>query len=205
MPNKHLQWAQHFSKRAEVIDGVLIYRDELMDDPNHYRYVVPDDTEFPQHLLRAYHDPPVAMHRGREATYQSLAKDFYWRRMSKHVRNWVRRCPQCICFKTSDQHHGPMQVRVCKHPFLTLRIDCVGKLPLTLNGSKWILTAVCLYSNFLRRIPLPDQHCSLQSGMSPRLHKLNLSTLYYYCVFHYLVPFRRFWSHDTVPVMMERK
>ena len=32
IPRKHLQWAQHFSKRAAVIDGVLMYRDDLMDN-----------------------------------------------------------------------------------------------------------------------------------------------------------------------------
>ena len=31
VPQKHLQWAQHFSKRAAVIDGILVYRDEMMD------------------------------------------------------------------------------------------------------------------------------------------------------------------------------
>ena len=87
VPQKHLQWARHFPKHAATIDGVLMYRDELMDNPNHYRYVVLDDIQFRRHLLRAYHDSPVAMHRGREATYQSLANDVYWRNISKHVRN----------------------------------------------------------------------------------------------------------------------
>ena len=59
--------------------------------------------------------------------------------MSKHVRNWIRRCPDCIHFKSAEQHHGPMQVRLYKHPFQP-------------NGNKWILTAVCPYSNFLRAI-----------------------------------------------------
>ena len=137
-----------------------MYRDELMDNPNHYRYVVPDDIQFRRHLLRAYHDSPVAMHRGREATYQSLANDFYWRNMSKHVRNWIRRCPDCIRFKTAEQHHGPMQVRLYEHPFHTLGIDYVGELPVSPNGNKWILTAVCPYSNFLRAIHVSDKRAT---------------------------------------------
>ena len=66
-----------------------MHSDELMADPNHYRYVVPDDIELRRHLLRAYHDWPVAMHRDKEATYLSLATGFYLRNMSKHVRNWI--------------------------------------------------------------------------------------------------------------------
>ena len=67
--------------------------------------------------------------------------------MSKHVRNWIRRCPDCIRFETAAQHHGPMQVRLYKHPF-------------QLNGNKWILTAVCPYSNFLRAIHVSDKRAT---------------------------------------------
>ena len=160
VPQKHLQLARHFPKHAATIDGVLMYRDELMDNPNHYRYVVLDDIQFRRHLLRAYHDSPVAMHRGREATYQSLANDVYWRNISKHVRHWIRRCPDFIRFKTAEQHHGPMQVRLYEHPFHTLGIDYVGELPVSPNGNKWILTAVCPYSNFLRAIPVSDKRAT---------------------------------------------
>ena len=68
------------------------------------------------------------MHRGREATYESLSNDFYWRSMSKHVHNWIPRCPAYIRFKRNDQRHGSMQVHLYEHPFYTLRIDYVGKI-----------------------------------------------------------------------------
>ena len=32
------------AKRAADIDGVLMYHDELMADPNYFRYVVSDDS-----------------------------------------------------------------------------------------------------------------------------------------------------------------
>ena len=38
---KHLHGAWHFSKREAVTDGVLVYRDEFMDNPDHH--VLPDD------------------------------------------------------------------------------------------------------------------------------------------------------------------
>ena len=97
------------------------------------------------------------MHRGRDATYNRLSRDFYWRHMYKHVRNWVRCCPQCICFKSLQPYHGPMQLRCYKHPFHTLGVDYVGELPPSPSGNKWILTAVCPYSNYLHAIPVPDK------------------------------------------------
>ena len=53
--------------RSAVIDGLLKCRDELMEDPNHYRIMVPNDIQLQRHLSRAYHDSPIGMHRGLEA------------------------------------------------------------------------------------------------------------------------------------------
>ena len=50
-----------------------------------------------------------------------------------------------------------MQVRLYQHPFHTLGVDYVGELPSSPTGNKWILTAVCPYSNFLRAVPVPDK------------------------------------------------
>lgn len=160
IPKEHLQWVKQMAKRSAVIDGLLLYRDELMEDPNHYRVMVPNNIQLQRHLIQVYHDSPIGMHRGRDATYGALSHDFYWRNMAKHVRNWIRRCPACIKFKSTDPKHGPMQIRTFDHPFNTLGIDYVGPLPTTPSGNKWILTAVCPYSNFLRAIPVPDKQAT---------------------------------------------
>ena len=90
-------------------------------------------------------------------TYNALSKDFYWRNLSEHVRHWVRSCQHCIRFKSLQPAHGPMQIRLYQHPFHTLGVDCVGELPVSPNGNKWILTAVCSFSDYLRAIPVPDK------------------------------------------------
>ena len=100
------------------------------------------------------------MHQGREATYGFLSHDFYWQNMAKHVRNWIRRCPSCIKFKSTGPKHGPMQIRIFHHPFSTIVIDYVGQLPTTPTGTKWIVTAVCPYSIFLRAITVPDKQAT---------------------------------------------
>ena len=50
-----------------------------------------------------------------------------------------------------------MQIRIYQHPFHTLGMDYVGELPASASGNKWIHTAVCPYSTFLRAIPVPDK------------------------------------------------
>ena len=48
---------------------------------------VPDDQDLKRHLLTAYHDSLLGMLRGRDATYSSLSRDFFWKNMSKNVKN----------------------------------------------------------------------------------------------------------------------
>ena len=128
-----------------------------MVNPDHFRILVPNDSQLQYHFLQAYHDSPMGMHRGRDATYHALSRDFYWCNLSKHVRNWIRQCPHCIWFKSTQPAHGPMQIRMYKYPFHTLGVDYVGPLPVSPAGNKWILTAVCAFSNYLRAIPVPDK------------------------------------------------
>ena len=96
----------------------------------------------------------MGIHRGPDATYNALPKDFCWRNLSKHVRHWVRHCQHCIRFKFLQPANGPMQIRLYQHPFHTLGVDYVGELAVSPNGNKWILTVVCPFSNYLR------DHCS---------------------------------------------
>ena len=42
-----------------------------------------------------YHNGKLGGHRGREATYDRLEKDFWWPGMYEDVRRWCRACTQC--------------------------------------------------------------------------------------------------------------
>ena len=156
-PKNVSSWVKTIATNCEVIDGLIMYVDKLMDNPGHYRIFVPSDPQLQHHFLHAYHDSPMGMHRGRDATYNALSRDFYGCNLSKHVRNWVRRCQHCIHFQSLQPAHQLMQVRLYQHPFHTLGVDYVGELPVSPNCNKWILTAVCPFSNCLRAIPVPDK------------------------------------------------
>ena len=128
-----------------------------MVNPERFRILVPNGPHLQRHFLQAYHDSPMGMHGGRDATYHAFSRHFYWRNLSKHVRNWIRRCPHCIRFKSTQPAHGSMQIRIYKYPFHIFGVDYVGPLPASPAGNKWILTAVCSFSNYLRGIPVPDK------------------------------------------------
>ena len=125
-----------------------MYPDELMDNQDRYHIFVPSDPALQKHFLEAYHDSPLGMHRGCDAAYQCRSHDFYWHDMLKHVCNWVRQCPHCIQFNSLQPAHGLMQIRLYQHPLHTLGVNYVGELPKSPSENGWILTAVCLYSNY---------------------------------------------------------
>ena len=136
---------QQRAKRCVIIDDIILYRDELMDNPFHYRIMVPDDQYLKLHLLTAYHDPLLGMHRGRDATYSSLSRDFLWEKTCQKMREiGFENVPD---FKTLDQKPNPMKIIVYKYQFHTIGINFVGELPCSPSGNRWILTIVFPYSN----------------------------------------------------------
>lgn len=156
---------EHLAKRCVIEDGLLKYADEYHDPPNHFRILVPDDKQVKHHLLRAYHDSPMAMHRGRDATYHALSRDFYWRGMAKAVQRWIRRCLECLQYKSLDQKHGTMHAFRHESPMDTLGIDFVGPFPKSSQGNRYILTAVCPFSHFLVAIPTCDKSAQTAARM----------------------------------------
>lgn len=59
-----------------------------MDNPNHYRYVVPDDIQLRLHLLRAYHDSPLTMHRGQRSYLRGIVKCLLLEEHVKTCTQW---------------------------------------------------------------------------------------------------------------------
>ena len=134
-----------------------MYSDEFLDDPGHLRIFVPDNKDLKSRLLRAYHDSPLGMHRGRDNTYHALARDFYWRGMGKATKRWVARCLECLKHKSTDQQHGLMHTRFYDKPMNVLGIDFVGPFPQSSNGNRYILKAVCPFFHFLVAIQRADR------------------------------------------------
>ena len=130
-------WLKSIAKRCHISDGLLCYHDEFMLTKSPIVFM-PDNTNLKQRLLHSYHNSLLFSHRGREATYSAISRDFYWRNLAKDVRRWVNRCTECIKYKTLTQKPSPMNVRMHLYPFHTLGIDFVGPLPTSSGGNKYI-------------------------------------------------------------------
>ena len=121
------------------------------------RVFVPDNTNLKQRLLHLYHNSALSSHRGRDTTYSATSGGSYWRHLAKDVRLWVNRCTECIKCKILTQKPSPMNVRLYMYPFHMFRIDFVRPLPTSTKANKYILTAVCPFSNSVISVPVLDK------------------------------------------------
>ncbi|GMF47899.1 unnamed protein product [Phytophthora fragariaefolia] len=88
------------------LDGdLLCYNIERFDDP---RVVVPNDDDLRVRIIHEFHDSTMGAHLGREKTFAAVSRDFYWHRMYKWIRKWVRTCETCQRVKPSKSSQAPL-------------------------------------------------------------------------------------------------
>ena len=67
-------------------DGSLRYRGQI---------VVPQLTALRKEILREFHYSQFVVHLGGMKMYHDLRRRYYWSRMKRHVKDFVRRCLMC--------------------------------------------------------------------------------------------------------------
>ncbi|KAE9318100.1 hypothetical protein PR003_g18326 [Phytophthora rubi] len=72
--------------RYSVVEGLLYYQVDGGDEP---RIVVPNDEDLRHRVLYEAHDTPLSGHLGREKTYTSVARNFWWPHMYKWAKEWA--------------------------------------------------------------------------------------------------------------------
>ncbi|KAE8968060.1 hypothetical protein PR001_g27905 [Phytophthora rubi] len=70
--------------RYSVVEGLLYYQVDGGDEP---RIVVPNDEDLRHRVLYEAHDTSLSGHLGREKTYTSVARNFWW----PHMYKWMVR------------------------------------------------------------------------------------------------------------------
>lgn len=109
-------------------------------------------------LLREHHDCLTAGHPGRDRTYLSISRYFYWPGMSKSVKNFVRSCDRCQRVKGGQTRAGLLQsLPVPERPWTDISMDFIMGLPLTCRGHSAILTFVDRLTKYVHLIPTTIQ------------------------------------------------
>ena len=94
------------SDRYTTRNGLLFYTAVTGDTP---RVVIPTHNDLRLRIMYECHDAPTSGHRGREKTYLTVSRDFYWPRQYQYVRKYIRACEVCQRVKPSPSARAPLQ------------------------------------------------------------------------------------------------
>ena len=120
-----------------------------------YQIVVPQSKR--QDVLSMAHETPLAGHLGVNKTYQRVLNHFYWRKLRQDVVEFCRSCHVCQLVGKPNQkiQQAPLiPIPAFEVPFSRVIIDCVGPLPKTRTGNKYLLTIMCSSTRFPEAVPL---------------------------------------------------
>lgn len=86
------------SQLCPQVPRVSLSECTLRQDRVYYRdrLFVPDDEELQTSIIRLNHDPPAAGHPGKNNTYRSVSRQYYWPGMSSTISRYIRNCLVCL-------------------------------------------------------------------------------------------------------------
>ena len=120
-----------------------------------YQIVVPQSKR--QDVLSMAHETALAGHLGINKTYQRVLNHFYWPKLRRDVVEFCNSCHVCQLVGKPNQkiQRAPLvPIPAFEEPFSRVIIDCVGPLPKTRSGNKYLLTIMCASTRFPEAVPL---------------------------------------------------
>ena len=122
--------------------------------------VVPEQQK--EEVMSLCHDPPMAGHFGIDKTKWRVKQKFFWFRMAKDIKSFVKRCPACNIHKHSNHlNRSPRVIYQAGQPMQKVHLDFLGPLPKTENGNQYILVITDNFSKWVEGIPLPCQEAEV--------------------------------------------
>lgn len=109
------------------------------------RLCIPAHNMSIQRILREAHDSPSGGHLGIEKTLKAAASRFYWKRMSKSVKDYITSCDSCQKRKSEGKkRQGLLQpLPIPNDTWREVSMDFITKLPSSAaDGNDTILTIV---------------------------------------------------------------
>jgi len=113
--------------------------------------------EFREGILRLAHDLPESGHFGQTKTLEIVRRDFWWPNMRGDIQRYCQQCHVCQVVGKPNQNIPVAELEpipVMTEPFEKLVIDCVGPLPPTRAGNRFLLTIMCVATRYVEAFPL---------------------------------------------------
>ncbi|KAE8905878.1 hypothetical protein PF003_g10293 [Phytophthora fragariae] len=141
--------------RYDLDSDLLTYAIDTFDTP---RVVIPADDDLRARLVHEYHDAPAGVHLGREKTFAALSRDFFWPRMYKWIRKWVRSCEICQRVKPALSKQAPLRpLPIATSAWRSVSMDFIFGLPRDDEGRTGVLVFVDRFSKMVHLAPVAEE------------------------------------------------
>ncbi|KAE9295985.1 hypothetical protein PF008_g24126 [Phytophthora fragariae] len=138
--------------RYDLDSDLLTYAIDTFDTP---RVVIPADDGLRARLVHEYHDAPAGGHLGREKTFAALSRDFFWPRMYKWIRKWVRSCEICQWVKPAASEQAPLRpLPIATSAWRSVCMDFIFGLPRDTEGRTGVHVFVDRFSKMVHLAPV---------------------------------------------------
>ncbi len=119
------------------------------------RIVIPAIESIRTMIMTSCHDDKTAGHPGITKTIDLLSRDFYWKNMNRHIKEYVNSCIQCQRNKPSNQTPiGLLQpIPAPEQRWHTVTMDLITQLPKTKLGNDAIVVFVDKFSKLAHYVP----------------------------------------------------
>ena len=144
-----------------IKNGILMRKWRPFDVPAdgewavHHQIVVP--KSYRHEVPSIAHESLMSGHVGINKTYHKIINHFYWPGLKSDVSKYCKTCHTCQMVGKLNQTIPKAQLQPIPAfdvPFSMILIDCVGPLPRTKSGNKYLLTIMCTSTRFPEAIPL---------------------------------------------------
>uniref|UniRef100_T1JFV8 RNA-directed DNA polymerase n=1 Tax=Strigamia maritima TaxID=126957 RepID=T1JFV8_STRMM len=157
--NKPPNWMEKIGVESTNKDGLLVYfnptfDEELNDSGNGFKAVVP--RSLIRRVMFTCHGHPLSGHAGISKTIHRTKQIYYWSKMSRHIRVYVRSCQHCQQYKPnqSKKRAAPYVPHNITYPWEIICVDLCGPKPNAKGNLKWILVIIDQCTKCVELFPL---------------------------------------------------
>ena len=86
-----------------------------------------------------------------------MQKYYYWPGIKHDCSKHVHSCKPCQTTNLKPHKLMNLSMPISRTPMETICMDLIGPLPETSSGNKFALTAICLLTNYVFMIPIPNK------------------------------------------------
>lgn len=130
---QHHTLIEHWQTTQGVSNQLTSYKNLHVTCKDGIQYAIPPEDSIKREILNIYHNAYAAGHLGKDQTYKSIARWYWWLGMCEWIAQYVKGCAACQQNKVLTHHPKALlywiNVPPEAQPFQVITMDLITHLP----------------------------------------------------------------------------